>query len=207
MRNIVWTQRGNLMSTPNDCPQRDERFGWMGDIQAFSQTAIFNMDLAAFFMKFAQDIRDDQADDGRYPDFAPHPGDPNQSSSGVPAWGDAGTIVPWRAYQNYADARLIEDHFDSARRWVDYIHKTNPDLVWAKGRHNDYNDWLNGDWVKLQHAAGVVVTEHGPVPVSWTLNPNGLPAAPGKRSAALDFAFDVPAGVQAKLSLPRMDDR
>jgi alpha-L-rhamnosidase len=150
MSNILWTQRGNLMSTPNDCPQRDERLGWMGDIQAFSQTAVFNMDLAAFFTKFAQDLRDDQADDGRYPDFAPHPGDPNQSFSGVPAWGDAGTVVPWRAYQNYADTRLLEQHFDSARRWVDYIRSQNPNLIWAKGRHNDYNDWLNGDWIRQQ---------------------------------------------------------
>jgi alpha-L-rhamnosidase len=148
LRNILWTQRANLMSTPNDCPQRDERFGWMGDIQAFSQTAIFNMDLAAFFTKFAQDIRDDQADDGRFPDFAPHPGNPNQSFSGVPAWGDAGVIVPWRSYVNYADQRLLAAHFDAARRWVDYIQRLNPDLIWAKGRHNDYNDWLNGDWIK-----------------------------------------------------------
>ncbi len=148
MRNIVWTQRANLMSTPTDCPQRDERFGWMGDIQAFSQTAIFNMDMAAFLTKFAQDVRDDQAANGRFPDFAPHPGDPNQTFSGVPAWGDAGTIVPWRAYQNYADDRLLAKHFDAARRWVDYIHKQNPDLIWAKGRGNDYNDWLNGDWVR-----------------------------------------------------------
>lgn len=148
MRNILWTQRANLMSSPNDCPQRDERFGWMGDIQAFSQTAIFNMDLAAFFTKFAQDIRDDQADDGRYPDFAPHPGDPNKSFSGVPAWGDAGTVIPFRMFENYADARVIAEHFESARRWVDYIHKLNPNLIWAKGRNNDYNDWLNGDWVK-----------------------------------------------------------
>jgi len=148
MRNILWTQRANLMSSPNDCPQRDERFGWMGDIQAFSQTAIFNMDLAAFFTKFVQDIRDDQADDGRYPDFAPHPGDPNKSFSGVPAWGDAGTIIPFRMFENYADTRVLAEHFDSARRWVDYIHKLNPNLIWAKGRNNDYNDWLNGDWVK-----------------------------------------------------------
>ena len=145
MRNIYWTQRGNLMSTPNDCPQRDERFGWMGDIQAFSQTAIFNMDMAAFFSKWVKDIRDDQAADGRYPDFAPHPGDPNVSFSGVPAWGDAGTVVPWRAYVNYADTRLIEEHFASAKRWVEYVRKLNPDLIWSKGRNNDYNDWLNGD--------------------------------------------------------------
>jgi alpha-L-rhamnosidase len=148
LRNILWTQRANLMSSPNDCPQRDERFGWMGDIQAFAQTAIFNMDLAAFLTKFTQDIRDDQAADGRFPDFAPHPGDPNQSFSGVPAWGDAGTIVPWRAWQNYGDLRLLQRHFEAARRWVDYIRARNPDLIWATNRHNDYNDWLNGDWVK-----------------------------------------------------------
>jgi alpha-L-rhamnosidase len=148
MQNILWTQRANLMSSPNDCPQRDERFGWMGDMQAFSQTAIFNMDLGAFFTKFAQDIRDDQADDGRFPDFAPHPGDPNKAFSGAPAWGDAGVIVPWRAYQNYGDTRILAEQFEAAKRWVDYIHRNNPDLIWAKGRNNDYNDWLNGDWVK-----------------------------------------------------------
>jgi len=150
MHNILWTQRANLMSSPTDCPQRDERFGWMGDIQAFSQTAIFNMNLAAFLGKWLQDIRDDQAADGRFPDYAPHPDDPNAGSSGAPAWADAGVIVPWRVYQNYADTRLLADHFDSARRWIDYIWRLNPGLIWAKGRCNDYNDWLNGDWIRQQ---------------------------------------------------------
>jgi alpha-L-rhamnosidase len=148
MRNIVWTQRGNLMGVPTDCPQRDERFGWMGDIQAFAQTAMFNMDMAAFFSKWIRDIRDDQADDGRFPDYAPHPGNPNTSASGAPGWGDAGVFVPWKVYQNYADRRMLAEHFDSARRWVDYIHHLNPDLIWAHGRNADYNDWLNGDWIK-----------------------------------------------------------
>jgi len=148
MRNIIWTQRANLMSTPNDCPQRDERFGWMGDIQAFAQTAMFNMDMAAFFTKFARDIRDDQADDGRFPDFAPHPGNPNKGFSGAPAWADAGIIVPWLAWVNYADRRLLAEHFDAACRWVEYIRQRNPDLIWVHGRNNDYNDWLNGDWIK-----------------------------------------------------------
>jgi alpha-L-rhamnosidase len=146
-KNVLWTQRANLMSTPTDCPQRDERFGWMGDIQAFSQTAIFNMDMAAFFSKWVVDIRDDQADDGRYPDFAPHPGIRTKASLGVPAWGDAGTVVPWRCYQNYADTRMIAEHFESARRWVGYIRSNNPDLIWANGRGNNYNDWLNADTV------------------------------------------------------------
>ena len=73
MQNILWTQRANLESIPTDCPQRDERLGWMGDIQAFSQTAIFNMNMAAFFTKWLRDVRDDQLADGRFPDFAPNP--------------------------------------------------------------------------------------------------------------------------------------
>jgi alpha-L-rhamnosidase len=150
MHNVAWTERANLMSSPNDCPQRDERFGWMGDIQAFAQTAIFNMDLAAFLTKFAQDTRDDQAADGRFPDFAPHPGNPNLQFSGAPAWADAGVFVPWCAYLNYADKELLRQQFASARRWVEYVHRLNPDLTWTKGRNNDYNDWLNGDWIKQQ---------------------------------------------------------
>ena len=50
-----------MHSVPTDCPQRDERLGWMGDIQAFSQTAIFNMDMAGFFSKWVRDVRDCQA--------------------------------------------------------------------------------------------------------------------------------------------------
>lgn len=150
MHCIKWVQRANMHSVPTDCPQRDERLGWMGDIQAFGQTAIFQRDMAAFFTKWVPDIRDSQADDGRYPDFAPHMDDPNKSFSGVPAWGDAGTVVPWRVYQNYADRRLLENHFESACRWVEYIHGKNPNLLWQKGRGNDYNDWLNGDTVSLK---------------------------------------------------------
>jgi alpha-L-rhamnosidase len=143
--NALWTQRANLMSSPTDCPQRDERLGWMGDIQAYGQSAMFNMDMAGFFTKWLQDVRDAQAKDGRFPDFAPHPFGPDERFSGVPAWGDAGTFVPWHAWLFYGDRQLLEQHFEAARRWVDYIRANNPDLLWRKGRGNDYNDWLNGD--------------------------------------------------------------
>lgn len=149
MQNIQWTQRDNMHSIPTDCPQRDERMGWTGDILAFGQTACFNMDMAAFFTKWLRDMRDDQADDGRFPDYAPHPYNPNQRMSGVPAWGDAGVFVPWYVYLNYGDKRLLAEHFEAARRWVDWIHGNNPDLLWKKGRNNDYGDWLNGDTLKL----------------------------------------------------------
>jgi len=144
-RNIVWTQRANLMSTPTDCPQRDERLGWMGDIQAFGQTAMFHMDLAAFFTKWLRDVRDDQARDGRFPDFAPQPFGPDGTFSGAPAWGDAGVLVPWDVWVNYGDRRLIEEHLPAARRWVDFVARNNPDGLWRTRRGADYNDWLNGD--------------------------------------------------------------
>jgi alpha-L-rhamnosidase len=149
-QNILWTQRGNLMGVPTDCPQRDERCGWMGDILAFAPTACFNMDMAAFLTKWVPDTRDAQAKDGRFADFSPHPYEPDKRFSGVPAWGDAGVFVPWVAYQYYGDTRILADQFDAAVRWIEYIHSKNPDLLWKNSRGNDYGDWLNADTLKLE---------------------------------------------------------
>jgi alpha-L-rhamnosidase len=146
-QNIRWTLRGNLMSIPTDCPQRDERLGWMGDMNAFAQTAIFQMDLAAFFTKWLQDVRDAQPKDGRFPDFAPHPYGPDRVFTGTPAWGDAGVKVPWLAYVNYGDKRLLEKSFESVTRWIEHIRSKNPNNLWINERGNDYGDWLNGDWL------------------------------------------------------------
>ena len=143
--NIRWTLRGNLLTVPTDCPQRDERLGWMGDIGAFAQTAVFQRDVSGAFTKWIQDVRDAQADDGRYPDFAPHPYGKNERFTGTPAWGDAGVIVPWVAWLNYGDKRLVQTHLDSMLKWLERIRSKNPDLVWRNERGNDYGDWLNGD--------------------------------------------------------------
>ena len=188
MSNIEWTQRANMMSAPTDCPQRDERLGWMGDIQSFSQTAIFNRDMAGFFTKWIPDIRDSQADDGRYPDVAPHVADPNTSFSGVPGWGDAGTVVPWRMYQNYGDARVLEQHFASAKRWVDYIRSNNANLLWRVGRGNDYNDWLNGDTLILSGY------------------PTGISAIPNEVFATAFFAHSAEIVANMASVLGRTDD-
>jgi alpha-L-rhamnosidase len=142
--NIVWTQRGNLHSIPTDCPQRDERAGWMGDAQVFSQTAIYNMDMAAFFTKWIRDIRDSQTPDGRFPDFAPQPGN-WMSFYNSPGWGDAGVVVPWRLYENYGDTTVLGVQFEAMKKYIDLIHAENPTLVWRNVVGNLYGDWLNGD--------------------------------------------------------------
>jgi len=146
--NILWTQRANMMSVPTDCPQRDERLGWMGDIQAFSQTAIFNLDMSRFFGKWLTDVRDAQSDAGSFPDFAPNPA--GRETRGAPAWGDAGTIVPWNAFVNYGDRDALAEQYDAARRWVDLLYSQNQDGIWRNGRGADYGDWLNGDTLILE---------------------------------------------------------
>lgn len=147
MRCIEWTQRGNIMSVPTDCPQRNERLGWMGDAGAFSQTGVFIRDMAAFFNKWVRDMRDSQADDGRFTDYAPYIGDLSGPRAGAPGCGDAALIVPWNLYHNYGDVRVLEEHYEAAKQWVEFIRSANPSLLWENNRGDDYGDWLNGGWL------------------------------------------------------------
>ena len=139
--NIVWGQRGNFLSVPTDCPQRDERLGWLGDAQIFARTACYNMDVAAFFSKWMNDVVDGQTADGGFPDVAPRL--VMKLANAAPAWGDAGIIVPWTIYQMYGDIRILEQHYSAMAAWVAYLHEANPDLLWTNKRNNDYGDWLS----------------------------------------------------------------
>ncbi len=142
-RNIVWGQRGNFLSIPTDCPQRDERLGWLGDAQIFARTACANRDVAAFFTKWLADVADAQSPAGAYPDIAPLLALRGiDLSRGAPAWGDAGVIVPWTLYQVYGDTRILEEHYAGMARWLAYIGAANPDHLWRAGRGNDFGDWL-----------------------------------------------------------------
>lgn len=144
-QNIRWTQRANLMSVPTDCPQRDERLGWTGDILAYAPTACYFMNMAGFYTKWMPDMRDAQADFGAYPDFAPHPYGKNRHFTGAPGWGDAGVGVPHTHWQFYADTELVRQHHASMEKYLDYVLAKNPDGLWKNDRRNDYGDWLNGD--------------------------------------------------------------
>lgn len=138
--NIFWGQRGNYLEAPTDCPQRDERLGWMGDAQIFARTATFNNDIAAFMTKWTQDVEDAQSPEGGFSDVSPRIGD---MSDGAPAWGDAGVIVPWTMYLAYGDTRLLEKRYEAMKAWVDYIDSVNPDHIWVKRSNNNFGDWLN----------------------------------------------------------------
>ncbi len=148
--NVLWTQRDNIASVPTDCPQRNERMGWMGDAQVFAQTGIYNMDMAAFYSKFTADMRDGQKPEGMYPDFAPHPFPPGSfAMSFGPGWADCGIIVPWRVFTSYGDKRLLEENYESMKSYVDLIVDENPKYLWNTWGSN-YGDWLNGDTLKAK---------------------------------------------------------
>jgi len=141
--NIVWGQRGNMHSVLTDCPQRDERLGWMGDAQIFAPTACYNMDMAAMLTKFARDMVDEQTPEGAFPDVCPYLSPAGVlPPAGAPAWMDAGVIVPWTVYEFYGDERILKRHFESMCRYVQYVTGENPGGIWENARGNDYGDWV-----------------------------------------------------------------
>jgi alpha-L-rhamnosidase len=139
MSNIRWGQRGNYLSVPTDCPQRDERLGWMGDAQVFVPTATCNADVAAFFSKWLVDVDDGQSREGAFSDVSPN----TMGGGGVPAWGDAGVICPWTIYRVYGDRRILERHLPHMARWVEYCRRQSTNLIRDKFRGNDYGNWLS----------------------------------------------------------------
>lgn len=138
------TQRNLLFDVPAACAGRSERFAWLGDIRPCVQTAIFNMDTAAFFTKYSIDIRDEQTADGRYCDITPHNSlRDTDAAVGSPGWADAGVSLPWQVYVNYGDRRLLEEHYASAKRWLEFVRQNNPTCLWLNGRGRDWGDWLS----------------------------------------------------------------
>jgi alpha-L-rhamnosidase len=136
--NAVWSQRDNFLSVPTDCPQRDERLGWLGDAQFFAATAAYNMDVAAFFEKWMRDVTDGQQQNGGFPDIAP-----NVSSllgSGNAAWADAGIIIPWTMYLMYGDRALIKEMYPSMQRYMDFLQTASVEGIRPNA---GFGDWLS----------------------------------------------------------------
>ena len=141
-RNTVWSQRSNFTGIPTDCPQRDERMGWLGDAQVFWDAAAFNMDVQAFTRRFMGEVRASQRADGAFTDVSPLP---VPLVAGSPGWADAGVILPWTAWQRYGGTAVIEENWEAMERYLAQILEANPDHVWRHKRGMDYGDWLSLD--------------------------------------------------------------
>lgn len=155
--NIVWGLRGNAVSIPTDCPQRDERMGWTGDVQVFVPTGTLIADMGLFLEKWMVDLEDAQREDGAHADVAPVMAG---LSYGTPGWGDAGTIVPWTLYRRNGDRRVLERHIQGMMRWVDWCERHSEGLLRRRNRGNDYGDWLAIDAPTSKELIGTAYFAH-----------------------------------------------
>jgi alpha-L-rhamnosidase len=139
--NIVWSMRGNFFDIPTDCPQRDERLGWTGDIQVFSPAACFLYNAAGFLTSWLRDLAaEQQAAGGLVPVVVPN------TVIGMPlvaaAWSDAAVIVPWVLYQRFGDKGILAAQFESMHTWVDRIAGlAGQSRLWDQGFQ--FGDWLD----------------------------------------------------------------
>jgi alpha-L-rhamnosidase len=144
-KNIQWSQKGNMLSIPTDCPQR-ERAGWTGDLQVFAPTAAFNMDVQTFLTRWLWNLQLEQTEEGEILNYSPAPKDiwndlkftGSISSAG---WGDAIIIVPWVLYQRYGNIRILEQCYPSMEKWLNYVQKSA-----AQNKENPEHDYERYLW-------------------------------------------------------------
>jgi len=153
--NCIWGQKSNFIDMPTDCPQRDERLGWTGDAQVFSQTASYNMDTRAFYKKFLRDLNlDAKRHEGAVASFLPNTAG---NLAGVASiWGDVGTFVPNVVYNTFGSLADVEEYYEMMRNWVEYMHRNDKE-------HGDkgyfllpfqFGDWLGLDGITEQSFKG-----------------------------------------------------
>ncbi|WP_299119269.1 alpha-L-rhamnosidase [uncultured Winogradskyella sp.] len=138
--NITWGLRGNFFDIPTDCPQRDERLGWTGDAQVIAPTALFNYDTHAFWTAWLQSLRENQSEhkNGLVPFIVP---DVLQNKNGGSGWGDACVIVPWDIYNITGDITVLEESYESAKKWVGYYQSKVKKKPYIPIMHS-FGDWL-----------------------------------------------------------------
>ncbi|WP_116106320.1 family 78 glycoside hydrolase catalytic domain [Lewinella sp. IMCC34191] len=115
-QNIVWSQYGNFLSIPTDCPQRNERMGWSGDISVFARTATYLAEVDQFFRRHLLAMRETQYPDGRMADVAPA-----ADGFGGILWGSAGITVAWETWQQYGDTAVLREHYPAMRDYMDFL--------------------------------------------------------------------------------------
>lgn len=143
--NAVWSQRGNFINVPTDCPQRDERLGWTGDAQVFCGSAMFNMDCKAFFEKYLADVRDAQLGNGGIPGMAPVIPHYNYTCErqyiNAAGWGDVITVLPYTHYVMYGDKKVIKDNIANCKRFLKFSINNSENCILPAD--NNWGDWLS----------------------------------------------------------------
>lgn len=147
--NALWGQKDNFLDVPTDCPQRDERLGWTGDAQVFSETACYNMYMPAFYRKYLWDMRAEQSIlDGAVPNVVPRIKEGMIAEYGSCPWADAGVIIPWNVYLHYGSRTLLAETYPGMKAWVDYERKLEEK---EEGGHLIKSGFHFADWLALDN--------------------------------------------------------
>jgi alpha-L-rhamnosidase len=147
--NALWSQKDNFLDVPTDCPQRDERLGWTGDAQIFSETACYNMDMPAFYRKFLWDMRAEQSIlDGSVPNVVPRLKRGMVAEHGACPWADAAVIIPWNVYLHYGSKTLLNETYSGMRDWIEYQKRKEEAIG---GAHLIKDGFHFGDWLALDN--------------------------------------------------------
>ncbi|MFF3493331.1 family 78 glycoside hydrolase catalytic domain [Streptomyces sp. NPDC002795] len=142
--NVVWSMRGNFLDIPTDCPQRDERVGWTGDLQVFAPTASFLYDVSGMLSGWLKDVAVEQLPDGTVPWYVPVIPAKDMWTPIRPGavWGDVAVLTPWVLYQRFGDIEVLRRQYDSAKAWVDLMDRLAGDThLWDDGFQ--LGDWLD----------------------------------------------------------------
>lgn len=159
-QNIVWSAKSNFVDIPTDCPQRDERMGWTGDIAVFAQTACYNFDTSRFFYKWLKDMRAEQHGNGSLPNTIPSQGYgfPTTMPTVIPVdfWGDACVLVPWAEYKARGDSEILrknypmmQKYFKACKFWANIWGVGKYRYIWHTPAMFHFGDWVAPDVPKM----------------------------------------------------------
>ncbi|MFH8250166.1 family 78 glycoside hydrolase catalytic domain [Microbacterium sp. B2969] len=143
--NVVWGMRGNFLDVPTDCPQRDERLGWTGDLQVFAPSAAYLYDVSGMLTGWLADLAADQFPDGNVPVWVPW----MPVDDGLPAlsaeagWGDAATVVPWTLYERYGDEGILRRQWPSMVAWTNAFARRAGEAIDFPEGGISFGDWLD----------------------------------------------------------------
>jgi len=143
--NITWSQYGNMVSIPTDCPQR-EKAGWTGDIQVYAPTAVYNQNALIFLSRWMQSLRAEQFPTGEVPFIVPYIENyrtkiaPRFKTDSTAGWGDACIIVPYELYLRYGDVQILRENYEVMKKWMGFISRLWESGEWTSKFH--YGDWM-----------------------------------------------------------------
>lgn len=149
VENIRWSMKSNFVDIPTDCPQRDERLGWTGDAQIFSEAAVYLANVFGFYEKWLLDVAGEQKNDGGIPHIIPDilkfedQSDDwllSQGTHSAAAWADAIVLIPWRLYLYYGNRKILESFYENMKRWIGFMRQHSDNYIW--NYKLQFGDWL-----------------------------------------------------------------